>query len=329
MPASLKASVIIPVKNGGALFRRVLQTVLEQDLGGAAFEVIIIDSGSSDGSDKWVEEMAKNHQGLKLIKIKPEEFCHGRTRNVGASLAKGEYLAFLTHDALPVDRCWLANLIKPLEKDHEVAGVFGKHIPYEDCDIFEKELLSRHFENFGIETTLFSIDDMDRYKKDASYRHYLCFYSNNSSAMRKSLWEKIPYPDVDFAEDQLWAKTILEKGYKKAYTPEAIVYHSHHYPICEQLKRYYDDFKGWNRVYGNVPVKTMWALPFHVIMHWVSDLRFLMTQKVSSGEKVKWAFYSLAKNTNRYLGGYLSMKSRKFVFLDRSLSRDYRLRGKN
>lgn len=39
-----------------------------------------------------------------------------------------------------------------------------------------------------------------------------------------------------FAEDQLWAKAIVEAGYAKAYADRARVFHSHEYRVCETLR---------------------------------------------------------------------------------------------
>ena len=64
----------------------------------------------------------------------------------------------------------------------------------------EKENLKKHFETFGKNTRIFRLENKERYKKDIHYKMSLCFYSDNSSAMRKTIWEKIPYDNVDFAE---------------------------------------------------------------------------------------------------------------------------------
>ena len=87
-------SVVIPVKDGGALLERVLGAVRAQ----GEVELLVIDSGSRDGS----REVARA-AGAELIEIPPEDFGHGRTRNLGAERASGELIAFLTQDAVPVD----------------------------------------------------------------------------------------------------------------------------------------------------------------------------------------------------------------------------------
>ena len=85
-----------------------------------------------------------------------------------------------------------------------------------------------------------------------SYRKYnkaLNYYYSKDSL--------IPEPPFDFAEDQLWAKKIIELGYSKAYTSNAVVYHSHNYSFKEMLMRSFDDHKGLNQIYDYIPVKNI------------------------------------------------------------------------
>lgn len=320
------ASIIIPVKNGGELFKKVLETTLEQNF--KDFEVIVIDSGSKDGSVEYIKSLQNKYNYLILKQIEPKDFRHGKTRNYGAELAKGEFLIFITHDALPYDENWLKEMIKPFKLNEEIVGVFARHLPYQECDIFEKENLRRHFENFGQNIVLYKIEDKKRYETDEGYRHLLCFYSDNASAMRKSIWETVPYDDVDFAEDQLWAKKILELGYTKAYNSKAVVYHSHNYGFKELLKRSYDDHKGLYKIYGYVPVKSIFLLPLHIAKAIYSDIYFLKKQKnIQKIEKLKWLGFSISKNIAKYIGAYLGPKN--FTnFFDAIVSREYVLRNK-
>lgn len=304
----IKASIIIPTKNGGEIFQKVIDKVLAQVLNGG-FEIIVIDSGSKDQTVEYIKSKQLLYNNLKLFEILPQDFGHGKTRNYGASLAKGEFLVFITQDALPYNNEWLEGIVKPFGLSDDIVGVFGKHIPYEECDIFEKNNLKIHFQNFGEGIVVYKIDDKERYEKEEGYRHLLCFYSDNSSAMRKSVWEKIPYDDVDFAEDQLWAKKIIELGYSKAYASDAVVYHSHNYSFKEIFKRSYDDHRGLYKIYKYVPVKSFLLLPAHILKHTINDYRYLKTLSISRIEKRRWLLFSILKNTNKYLGAYFGAKN--------------------
>ncbi|MEI3855874.1 MULTISPECIES: glycosyltransferase family 2 protein [unclassified Ensifer] len=239
-------TVIIPTKNAIYSLPRVMDKVLNQKTPWS-YEVIAIDSGSSDGTRQFLRELNR----VRLIEIRPEDFGHGRTRNLGVAAADSEFVAFLTHDATPKDEYWLSNLVATAEKDTRIAGVFGRHVAYESASAFTKYDLDLHFQNF-MEYPLIVYRDMDihRYLTDLAWRQFLHFYSDNNSLMRKSIWERIPYPDVDFAEDQLWAREIIEAGFHKAYAPDAVVYHSHEYTPLDQLRRAFDESLNFSKHFG-------------------------------------------------------------------------------
>ena len=230
-----KASVVIPTKNAGAQLRAVLDAVMAQETDWP-FEVVIVDSGSTDGTVELVRQFPK----IRLIEITASEFGHGKTRNVAIANTAGEYIAMLTHDALPANSLWLAALVKTIETDARIAGVFGRHIAYASASAFTRHELEQHFRGFLPQPVVW-LDDPLRYENEEGYRQFLYFFSDNNALLRRSVWEAIPYPEVDFAEDQAWARLIIEAGYRKAYADEAVVAHSHNYGFIERLQRSFDE----------------------------------------------------------------------------------------
>ena len=109
----LSASVVIPVKNGARHLGEVLAAVLAQEDG---LDVLVIDSGSDDGSPDIARAA-----GVRVLEIAPEEFGHGRTRNLGAEHTEGELICFLTQDATPVEG-WLDAYREAFEASSESAS---------------------------------------------------------------------------------------------------------------------------------------------------------------------------------------------------------------
>lgn len=253
----MKASVIIPTKNPGQIFKRVLARVLEQKTPWL-FEVIVIDSGSSDGT----VEYAQTQGDVRVISIPPQEFGHGRTRNLAISKSAGEFAVLLTHDALPADTNWLRELVDAVDQDFRIAGAFGRHIAYPEESVYTQRDIDQHFAGFLEHPTVVSRDtDPHRYANEQGWRQFLHFYSDNNSCLRRSVWEKIPYPDVEYAEDQIWARNIIEAGWAKAYAHNAAVYHSHGYGVFERLQRAYDESCAFRRLFGyrlGGSVRQMW-----------------------------------------------------------------------
>lgn len=239
-----KVTVLIPTKNGGPIFEKVLERVVTQRTPWL-FEVLIIDSGSSDNT----VAVCQRYPEVRLHAIPPKEFGHGRTRNLGVSMARGEFVALITQDALPATESWLEALVMVIEQDSAIAGVFGRHIAYPDANPFTKHELELHFAGFDV-WQLVQMDDPERYGRDQGYRQVLHFFSDNNALIRRSVWEVLPYPNVDFAEDQIWAQKIIEAGYKKAYARDAVVLHSHNYTLFERLQRSFDEAYAFRRLFG-------------------------------------------------------------------------------
>ncbi len=245
-------TVVIPVRNGGEVLERCLAAVVAQKTS-FPVEVLCIDSGSTDGSLETIER-----SGARLYQIAPETFGHGRTRNLGVSLSQTPFVALITQDAVPADDEWLEQLIRPFRYDDTLAGVFGRHLPHEGCRRAERYMLERHFAAFGSETMTWRIGHNPKtWSEYAAGKDFFAFFSDNNAALRKSVWELIPYADVEFMEDQLWAAAVLEAGYGKAWAPRASVRHSHNYDTVTTLRRAFDESR-FRRLYKDPP--NVWSL---------------------------------------------------------------------
>ena len=71
----MDVSIVIPTKNGGHLFEKVLDAVFKQKTE-YEYEVICVDSGSKDGTLDVIRKYP-----CRLFQIEPSEFGHGKTRN--------------------------------------------------------------------------------------------------------------------------------------------------------------------------------------------------------------------------------------------------------
>ncbi len=181
----MHATVVIPTKNAMPRFQRVLQRVLEQETPWK-FEIIIIDSGSNDGTVEFVRAQKR----VRLITIAPEELGHGRTRNQAISHAAGEYISLLTQDAEPFDQYWLVNLVNATAQDARIAGSFGRHLAKPDSNPFTQRDLENHFNNFLNHPRVVDRHlDARKYREgDVGWRQFLHFFSDNNSCLRRSVY---------------------------------------------------------------------------------------------------------------------------------------------
>jgi rhamnosyltransferase len=224
----MNASIIILTKNAGENFKELLERIFSQEFNGT-YEVLVIDSGSTDNTLNTAKEFP-----VKATQIKPEDFHHGKTRNLGAELCRGRILVYITQDALPLNNNWLQKLVDNL-KDSNVAMVCGRQIPWPAMKPPEKGFYFYSFPEYKIVLTL------DSWRKSADRRRDAMFISNVNSAISKDVWQRFRFSeDVIMAEDKEFAKRALFAGWSIAYEPEAAVYHSHDLSLWAVFRRYLD-----------------------------------------------------------------------------------------
>lgn len=225
-----KASIVILTKNAGNNFENTLKGIFSQSY--KDFEVIVIDSDSSDNT----LDIAREYP-VKIIKIKQEEFGHGKTRNFGAKIARGSYIVFMTQDAVPNNENWLSELIKPL-KDKKVVGVYSRQIPKGNENIVDK------FFYLSLYPDCSKVWDADNFSQGDN------IFSNVSSAIKKEILLKHFFNEnIILSEDYEWAKNMLKQGYKIVYNAESEVTHSHSYTLKSVFKRNFDIGVSYKRIY--------------------------------------------------------------------------------
>lgn len=200
--ATLDASVVILTYNGERHIDEILASLTSQRFDGT-YEIVVIDSGSTDST---LDIVAK-YPGVRLHQIPNSEFGHGKTRNLGAHLAKGRIVAYLTHDATPASDRWLHEITAPFAISDRIVAVMGSQIPRPDAFPLLRYEIKGVFNGFGpgFGTTLFYDDD---FIQDEGVRNAVTFYSDVNSAARKDLLTgEVPYRDVSYAEDQLLGGT--------------------------------------------------------------------------------------------------------------------------
>jgi rhamnosyltransferase len=321
----IKASVIIPTKNAGELFIKVITQVLTQETPWD-YEVVIIDSGSSDQTGNLITELQKKDPRIRFFEIKSETFGHGRTRNLGASYARGEFLVFITQDALPFNNRWLFELVTSCDSAPNIAGAFGKHLPYDTASSILKKELTDHFNYIESNENPLFITDPERFKVDEGYRQLLHFFSNNNSCIRKSIWKEIPFPDVNFAEDQAWADLMIRAGHAKAYASKAIVYHSHDYSNIEKLRRCYDESRALHSLFGYILIKSWQSMLRSILGMAITDTNFL----VNHYKKPRFFIFisRLIARSCSILGLYLGSRIAYTSLIGQRLSLDNSLKKK-
>lgn len=292
------ATVVILTYNGEQHLEEILHAVHAQRYGGT-FETLVIDSGSTDST---LDIIAKN-PWVRLHQIPNSEFGHGKTRNLGAHLAKGRYVVYLTHDATPASDRWLHEITAPFDISERIVAVMGSQVPRADAFPLLRYDVKNTFASFGPMhgTTLFYDDD---FIQDEGVRNAVTFYSDvNSAARRSVLTGEIPYRDVSYAEDQLLGRDVIDAGYIKAYAPRAVVWHSNEMTISEYDDRMFEETQGLREVGIDVALPSIPTVAKLVVGGVLRDaVRLVRDREVTTKRKLHGLLVNPAYHVQRWRG---------------------------
>lgn len=247
-----RVSILIPTLNGGETLREALSAIAAQEIG-SSFEVVAVDSGSTDGTLELLRAQAH-----RVLHVPARSFDHGETRNLGIEACRGEWVALLVQDAVPADRRWLAELVQPLEQDSRVAGSYARQLPRAEASALTRAMLARWLAARETPRVQEPLGEAELAALSPAERHERCAFDNVSSCLRRAVWERIPFRAARIAEDLAWGRQVLLAGHRLAYAPQAAVVHSHERPLGYELGRTYLVHRRLGELFGLRSVPT-WA----------------------------------------------------------------------
>lgn len=217
MSSEPEITIGIPCRNGGAILRRALAQVFAQDTS-RPFEVIALDSGSTDGT---LEALAAHP--VRVIAIAQAQFDWGRVRERLFEEARGGIVVNLSQDAVPAGNDWLERLIAPLlESD---AGVScGSSIPDPE----------RHFPQFQWEKNGYYYFTREIGKFTAKYGKGLSFAN---TAVLRDVWESLRVDPQATGEDFGFQIKLHCADVGIAFPIDAPVLHHHNYTLKGVYRR--------------------------------------------------------------------------------------------
>lgn len=236
-----KVSIIVPIYNTSEYLDKCITSLTNQTL--TDIEIIMVNDGSTDNSKKIVESWQKKDKRIKLYN--KENGGQASARNLGLSVAKGEYIAFVDSDDY-ISEDMYQKLYQEAKTNNVDIVLCNYYLDYgtkivESESLFNNDgeispsdyiistpspvnkLIKRSFlkdNNFlfpegFIYEDLASIPILGIYKPTIKYLNsYLYYYVQSPSSTMRNSEYKEKYQDIFKAIEYLY-NNIHEKGYEK------------------------------------------------------------------------------------------------------------------
>jgi glycosyltransferase involved in cell wall biosynthesis len=232
-PIDASVSIVIPTLNAGLEFPLLLRKLHTQQ-GFRELEIVIVDSGSQDGT----VEIARA-AGCNVIEIPPTDFSHSYARNTGADAATGDYLLFMVQDAYPIGDCWIYGMLSYLleHADEKLAAASCAEYSRSDSDIMYDSIVNTHYRFLGC----LDYDRIGDYQGDdhVSLRSFGQL-SDVSCLISSEVFTRYHYRG-DYAEDLDLGIRLIKDNYRVAMLASVKVIHSHNRSSHYYLKRSFVD----------------------------------------------------------------------------------------
>jgi len=273
------ASIVIRAYNEGRHIGKLPQKLKEQSE--QDFEVILVDSGSTDDTVKIAEQF-----GAKIVHISKSDFSFGRALNIGCAAAQGKYLVFVSAHVYPMHEDWLKNLLAPFE-DEQIAVSYGMQRGGDTNKFSELQIFHTWFPE----------------QSEIPQKGYFC--NNANCAIRRKDWLKRRYDEhLTGLEDLHWAKQAVREGGKVAYVAEAGIIHIHEESWYQVRNRYMREALALRTIENGHVRFTAWDALKLFVQNAYADMKAARAQGVFTKELSSIILFRF----NQFLGTYLGYK---------------------
>ena len=244
-------SVIVPTFNRLAILRKCLAALEAQTLASDDFEVIVIDDGSSDGTQ---QALSRYHPPFHFQYLRQSNSGTGAARRNGVQHAVGDYLLLMNDDTIS-DRDLLKQHLQ-VQRAHpgERWAVLGN---FEYPAAARQRALTQYF---SVEPFMFPQVSME----DGCPYGYSHFITCNLSVNREAVMEAGSFESIyKLSEDTELGIRLYEQGYRVLYHPPAHAFHDHlPYPARNLIRRARVYGADYFYMFGRHPrVMKDWAMP--------------------------------------------------------------------
>lgn len=298
-------SVVIRTLNESKYLQELLLSIASQKTRQFSVEVVIVDSGSTDGTIDIA-----NRFGAAVTFINQRDFSFGRSLNIGCEYAKGDILVFVSGHCVPTSDTWLINLVHPLIVG-EAVYTYGRQ-QGRDSTKFSEQMI---FEKYFPDTTVTTQEPF--------------FVNNANSAITRDVWSELRFDEsVTGLEDMELATRLLEAdlGTTK-YCPAACVFHIHNESWRQTRRRYEREALALPQIMPEVQVSAIDAVRYFIAAVW-ADIKVGMNRKVPLNDLLSIPAFRLAQFVGTYYGNLehrkmSRLRRERYYYPDKVRGRDY------
>lgn len=218
-------SVIIPTLNAGKMIGSLIERLQSQRR--IPDEIIIVDSSSDDDT----QEIVKRYPDVRLLVIDRSDFNHGGTRDYALRESIGDFVLFLTQDAMPATPDYISQITEPFD-DSRVAMVYGRQLPRPDARKAERLIREYSYSDTSMRITR---ADIPRLGIRAFHGTDVCAAYRRTAYLEVGGFEN----PVKTNEDMFITARFLHAGWAVVYESNATVVHSHDFTFKQQYERNY------------------------------------------------------------------------------------------
>lgn len=209
----LRLSIIVPFYNVAKFLSKCVESLLKQDFSGEEYEIIVINDGSTDGSDLIAIKYANEYRNVYLIN--QQNKGAGGARNTGIQYSGGKYIQFVdADDFLCFNR--IRTLLDKMDRDELDILRFNYQHVNEHYEVVQPHKNPGQFVDYRDEVT----DGISFLTQRLGYACYVPQFIFRSDLIRK---EKNLFKEQIYFEDTEWIPRILIQA-KRITSVNTIVY---------------------------------------------------------------------------------------------------------
>ncbi|OEK08597.1 hypothetical protein A8C32_03870 [Flavivirga aquatica] len=200
----MKLSIVVPCYNAEEHIGRCLNSLINQSLNQADYEIIVINDGSTDNSIKLIEEFKKPYKNVTIYSQQNKGL--GAVRNKGMKLAKGDYIYFIDSDD------YLAYNTLNIVLDHLIKFNLDL-LGFKTNETEKLNLFSSSTKNIPKVTVTKGVDFMLNNKQ---HRYEAWWYIIKNEYLQKTGFQ---FEEGKFLEDVIFTFRILMNAKRFAFLP--------------------------------------------------------------------------------------------------------------